>query len=404
LRSAGRLTDLQAVIGVGEILPEGWQSFESVKARSSAVLEVEVRRIFDAVKPDDVAFLLYTSGSTSRPKGVQLVHKGLIENVWRIGERQGATHEDRLWLAVSLFWGYGCSNGMMNMLSHGGCLVLQASFDAAKALALIEAERCTIFYGTPNMAQAMLEHPDFIGRDLSSLRSGTTIGSPEQIKRVAKLGAYKICNIYGLTETYGNSHVTCAESPLDHRLNSVGRPLDGVMQRIVDPETGYECRIGRVGEIRLKGYVTPGYYKNPEATAQALDERGFFRTGDLGYVDENGYLYYRGRLKEIIKTGGMLVSPAEVEAALMKHSGVRMAMVVGIPDAVRDEVLGALIVVAPNQPEPVTAELEALCRENLAAYKVPRRYLCVSEAELPLTTTGKVQKNQLSTKFFAPAN
>ena len=159
-----------------------------------------------------MAYLLYTSGSTSLPKGVQLQHYALIENMWQIGERQKVTEHDRLWLAVSLFWGLGCENALFNVLTHGGCVVLQEHFDAGEALALIERERCTLFYGTPNMAQALHEHPERARRDLSSLRGGATIGTPEQIMRVVELGAREVCNIYGLTETYGNCNV--ADAPI----------------------------------------------------------------------------------------------------------------------------------------------------------------------------------------------
>jgi fatty-acyl-CoA synthase len=179
----------------------------------------------------------------------------------------------------------------------------------------------------------------------------------------------------------------------------VGRPLAGVSQRIVDPSTEEECRIGDVGEIRLKGYVTPGYYRDPEATAKSFDDHGYFRTGDLGFVDGHGYLHFRGRLKEVVKTGGILVSPAEVEAALMNHPGVQLALVVGVPDPLRDEVLAAVIVPrAENAPS--EAELVALCKDQLAAYKVPRRFSFATEEALPLTTTGKVQKNKLAEQFF----
>jgi fatty-acyl-CoA synthase len=130
---------------------------------------------------------------------VQLQHYALIENMWQIGERMHVTEHDRLWLAVSLFWGLGCENALFNLLTHGGCVVLQESFDAGEALRIIGAERCTLFYGTPNMAQALSEHPDRQEHDLSSLRSGGTVGTPEQIKRIVDLGAREICNIYGLT-------------------------------------------------------------------------------------------------------------------------------------------------------------------------------------------------------------
>jgi fatty-acyl-CoA synthase len=397
---AERFPLLQGILGVGDALPPGWLPLFDAAGDDDAGVDAEIRKAGTAVQPGDQAFLLYTSGSTSTPKGVQLIHASLIANPWQIGERQHVVAGDRLWLAVSLFWGLGCVNALMNLLTHGGCVVLQESFDTVEALRLIQDERCTIFYGTPNMAQALHEHPERHRYDLGSLRGGATLGTPEQVQRVIELGATQICNIYGLTETYGNSHVTDADDGLERRLRSCGRPLPGVSQRIVSAE-GADLPPGQVGEVRVKGHVTAGYYKDEALTRQCFDEQGYFRTGDLGYVDQEGYLYFCGRLKEMVKTGGINVAPAEVEAVLMDHPDIYLAYVVGVPDDCRDEVLGAVIVPNPG------AELSALqviahCRANLAAYKVPRLVRFIGEQALPLTTTGKVQKNKLAETFFAP--
>lgn len=385
---------LKRIIHVGARPYRDSIRFDDVYARGRSVADAEVERAAHAVDPKDVAYLLYTSGSTSTPKGVQLQHYALIENMWHIGERMHVTENDRLWLAVSLFWGLGCENALFNLLTHGGCVVLQESFDASEALRIIETERCTLFYGTPNMAQALSEHPDRPKHDLSSLRSGGTVGTPEQIKRVVDLGAGEICNIYGLTETYGNCTVTDAAEPLHIRQASVGRPLPGVDLRIVDPETGKALPQGQVGEIRVKGYVTVGYYKDADKNRAAFDTNGYFITGDLGLLDAEGRLYFRGRLKEMIKTGGINVAPVEVEETLMTHPAVKLAYVTGVPDRQRDEIVAALIVCRPGHSV-AEADLFALCRRQLAGYKVPRLMKFVSEAELPLTVTGKLQKNRL---------
>jgi fatty-acyl-CoA synthase len=396
---AERLPLLTQIIGVGRETPSGWLPFTRLRTLADAVPEHVIERLQRAVRPDDIAYLLYTSGSTSTPKGVQLQHHALVENMWHIGERQHVTEHDRLWLAVSLFWGLGCENALFNVLTHGGCVVLQEHFDPGAALELIERERCTLFYGTPNMAQALHEHPDRSRRDLSSLRGGATIGTPEQIMRVVELGAPDICNIYGLTETYGNCNVTDAATPLERRLHGVGTPLPGVEQRIVDPATGEQLPPGEVGEIRVKGYVTTGYYKDPAGTAASFDEDGFFRTGDLGKVDVDGFLHFRGRLKEMVKTGGINVAPVEVEEILLAHPGVHLAFVTGVPDPARDEVLVAVVVL--KQGAVVSeADLLAHCRGGLAAYKIPRLVRFVTESALPLTTTGKVQKNRIAEQFF----
>lgn len=393
LRAQGRLAALQGIVGVGDGIPPDWVSWDTL-TRAPAV-----SGFIDAARPEDLAFLLYTSGSTSAPKGVQLLHSDLVENTWHIGERMRLTEHDRLWLAVSLFWGFGCSNALPAILSHGGCLVLQESFDATEALQLIERERCSVVYGTPNMIQAMAEHPDLALRDTRSLRTGATLGTPEQLKRAVALGAARICNVYGLTEIYGNCHTTAADDPLALRLESCGRPLPGVSQRIVDVETERVLQAGEIGEIRVKGRVTPGYFKDEAQTRAAFDADGYFRTGDLGMVDEAGNLRFRGRLKELVKTGGINVSPAEIEAVLMTHPGVAHALVAGVPHPTRDEVLGA-VVIARAGSAPTADELRAHCRAQLAAYKIPALITFASEADLPLTTTGKVQKNRLVEVFF----
>jgi fatty-acyl-CoA synthase len=213
---------LRSIVHIGARSYRDSISFEDVGERGRTKPEEVLKAAAQAIDPQDVAYLLYTSGSTSTPKGVQLQHFALIENMWQIGERMHVTERDRLWLAVSLFWGLGCENALFNLLTHGGCVVLQEHFEPKEALRLISSERCTLFYGTPNMAQVLFDHPDRRNYDLTCLRSGGTIGSPEQIMRVVNLGARDICNIYGLTETYGNCCVTDAAEPLEIRCNSVG--------------------------------------------------------------------------------------------------------------------------------------------------------------------------------------
>ena len=376
--------------------PDGLEAFEKLRRLGADVPDSDIDAAQAAVEGEDVACLLYTSGSTALPKGVLLQHFALIENMWGIGERLRLTADDRLWLAVSLFWGLGCENALFAVWSHGACIVLQEHFDAGEALRLIEEERCTIFYGTPNMTLALQEHPDCAGRDLSSFRTGATLGSPEQIRRLVDLGVDEICQVYGLTETYGNCSVNDAHDSLARRIQTIGKPLPGNDIIIADMATGRLLPEGETGEIRIKGYVSPGYYKDPEKTAEAFDENGYFRTGDLGFFDSDGYLYFRGRTKEMIKTGGINVSPAEIEQVLMGHEAVELAYAIGLKDARRDEIVAAVVVAR----EKVEAEtLLALCREILAAYKVPRRLIFVAHTDLPLTSTGKLQKNRLKELF-----
>ena len=393
----------------GRELPGG-VSWESVMLAGEAVPESVVDEAEAAVEPPDVACILYTSGSTSTPKGVQLQHYALIENMWGVGERQRLRPGDRLWLAVSLFWGLGCENALFALMTHAGTIVLQERFEAGEAIDLIEREGCTVVYATPNMVRAIAEHPDFRPERLASLRTGVTIGTPEQVRLLAELGAHGVCNVYGLTETYANCTVTDAHDPLELRAASVGRALPGFELAIEDPETRRPLPAGEVGEIKVRGYVTCGYYRAEDKNREAFDGEGWFLTGDLGYLDESGRLYFRGRLKEMIKTGGINVAPVEVEEVLMSHPGVEQAFVVGLPDAERDEIVVAVVVPrgsagVPREPPGAVDEatLRTHCAGVLAAYKRPRRYRLVAAAELPLTSTGKVRKLGMKDLFATDA-
>ena len=373
--------------------------WSELKALSNRVAPAVWREAAARVQPTDMCYLLYTSGSTARPKGVLLQHAPMIENMWHIGQRQHVRSTDRLWLAVSLFWGLGCENALFNVMTHGASLVLQEHFDAETAVNLIHEEACTLFYGTPNMATALMGAAAYKTRGLSKMRGGATIGSPEQIQRLVDAGLHDICNIYGLTETYGNCHVTDASMPIHSRLRCVGQALPGNRTKICDAESGASLPIGEVGEIRIKGRILHSYFKDTEATRQAMDEEGYFRTGDLGYEDASGHLYFKGRLKELIKSGGMNVSPVEVEEAILRHQAVIAAYCVGIQGDDPQEVdVAAVVVLKPG--ETVRAEaLQALCAVDLARYKRPKKILFVAEHQIPLTTTGKVKKNEIAQLF-----
>jgi len=389
-----RLPQLRRVVSVGDERPAGMVPFEDLWNMGADVSEATLDACQHAVGPDDVAYILYTSGTTSTPKGVQLQHRGLIENTWHIGERQHLGPGDRMWMGISLFWSFGCLNALLAVMTHGGCIVLQEHFDASAALALIERERCTVYYGTPNIALALWEHPDRARRDLSSLRTGAAIGPAPAMQMVMGLGAREICNVYGLTECYGNSHVTDASDPVDVRLHTVGRPLPGMEIRIVDRDTRRPLAAGEIGEILIRGQLTPGYYKDPERNAAAFDTEGFFLTGDLGLVDNDGRLHFRGRIKEMVKTGGINVAPLEVEEVLLGHASVEQAHVIGLPDPRLEEILVAVVVLKDGR-DASPEELRGFCTQALAAFKVPRHFRIMKRADLPVTATGKVQKFRL---------
>jgi len=398
----GQLPLLRQIVCVGHERYPGITRFEELWELGATVSDAELDVLQRAVKPTDVPYLLYTSGTTSTPKGVPLQHFGLIENMFHIGERQHLSEADRLWMGLSLFWGFGCENALFAVLTHGGTVVLQEHFDAGEALRLIERERCTVYYGTPNVALALWEHPDRTRVDLRSLRTGAAIGPPHAIQMVMDLGAHEICNVYGLTECYGNCTVTEACDPVEARLHTVGHPLPGMEIKIADPQTHRPLSPGAVGEITIRGYLMPGYYQDPAQNAAAFDPDGYFLSGDFGFIDEEGRLHFRGRLKDMVKTGGINVAPLEVEDLLTTHPAVEQAYVVGVPDPRKEEVVAAVVVCKPGSA--VTAdELRAFCRKALAAFKVPQRIWFVTRDTLPLTASGKVQKHMLRSMLVAEA-
>ncbi|MEE8436118.1 MAG: AMP-binding protein [bacterium] len=385
---------LRRVVCLGDVEASGLTPFSTLWELGGDVTDTELDARQRAVSPEDIAYILFTSGSTSMPKGVPLQHFGLIENMYNIGERLHLTERDRMWMGISLFWGLGCENALMALMTHGGCVVLQHHFDAEEALALIERERCTIYYGTPNMAFALAADPSRPRRDLSSLRTGVAIGTRQAMQTVVDLGVHQICQCYGLTESYGNCSITDAEDPLEVRLTTVGKPLPGNEVIISDPKTHAPLPSGKIGEIKIRGYMMPGYYRDEERNAESFDGEGFFLSGDLGFYDPDGNLHFHGRIKEMVKTGGINVAPAEIEHFLAELPGVQEAFIIGLPDPIRDEVVAAVVV--REEGATVTAEeLTEQCRAAMAQYKVPRRIEFMEKDQLPLTASGKVRKHIL---------
>ena len=390
-----RLPELRAVIGIDSRRHDGVYAWADALDRACDVRPAALASAQAAVSDADVCFILYTSGSTATPKGVMLTHGGVIANGFDIGERQHLTAADRVWLAVPLFWSFGAANALPAIVTHGGALVLQESFEPGEALALLDGERCSVYYGMANMARALLEHPDRPRRALASMRTGLTIGLPEDLTMTMEaVNARQLCNVYGATETYGNCAVTDAEDPLELRSTTQGLALPGMHIRAVDPAIDRLLPPNEVGELRVKGWVTPGYYRDAEQTRVAFDADGFFKTGDLGAIGDDGRVRFRGRFKEMIKTGGINVAPLEVEAVLLSHPAVKQAYVVGLADRGKGEIAAAAIELHAGATASVET-LTAFCRERLASYKVPARIVFRKADEFPRTATGKVQKPRL---------
>lgn len=340
-----------------------------------------------AVAPTDLATIFFTSGTTAQAKAVVHAHGAITTSARRIGECFGVTTDDAWWGHMPLFWSGGFILGALATLAGGGRLVLQEVVEPGTALALLEAERCTIMAGW-HQASPLIEHPDFARRTLH-LRKGTY--HPQATRLMGP--DHRTVGVYGMSETA--TCVTAArwDDPEEIRTGTFGRPLPGMELRIVDPETRQSLPPGEAGEILVKGpTLMEGYYRVPRSTT--FDPEGFFRTGDRGLLDADGTLHFGGRIKDVIKTAGVNVAAAEVEDALARHPAVQAAHVVGVPDAARGEIIAALVVLRAGAAAEPDA-LQAFCRETLASYKVPRHVFIVDAASVPRTGTGKVEKPAL---------
>jgi long-chain acyl-CoA synthetase len=358
------------------------------------IAEQEPDREIAATAPDDTAVILYTSGTTGDPKGAELTHANLDENAEVSGRTSTELGPGDIVLgALPLFHSFGQTAAMNAALRFGATLVLLPRFDPATALEKMERERVTVFLGVPTMYAAILHHPDRGRRDLSSLRTCVSGGQslPVEILRGFE-GAFgcKILEGYGLSET---SPVACHNHPdRERKPGSIGEPIEGVQMMVVD-ESGEELPPGEVGEILIRGpNVMKGYWRNPEATAEAITPEGWLHTGDLGRTDDDGYFYIVDRKKQLIIRGGYNVYPREVEEVLYEHPAIREAAVIGIPDPELGEEVGAAVALADG--ESATAEeISAYVNERLAAYKYPRRVWFVDE--LPKGPTGKILKREI---------
>ncbi|MBP5858553.1 acyl--CoA ligase [Marivibrio halodurans] len=341
----------------------------------------------------DDALIIYTSGSTSFPKAVRMKHHAIVENGFNIGECQGLRSGDRVFLSPPLFWSYGGVNAMPATFTHGATLVLQGRFEAGEALDLIERHGCTAIYTLPGMTSDLLTHDRFDPSRVATLRTGLTIGSPQDIRRAATdLGIADICNIYGVSEAYGNSCVTDHAWPLERRANCQGMPLPGVELRIVDPDGGGPLPAGEPGLVEIRGYVTPGYCgASATLNETVFTSEGYFRPGDYGYLTEAGEFVFVGRGAELIKSGGINVSPAEIEEVLLRHPQVVQAGVVGVEILDRGDTIFAFVIADPGRLD--ADGLRAYCREHLSSYKVPHRIVFCER--LPQTATGKLLRREL---------
>ncbi|MFB9410642.1 AMP-binding protein [Dactylosporangium matsuzakiense] len=348
---------------------------------------------------DDPINIQYTSGTTGFPKGATLSHHNILNNGFFVAETQGWTEADRVCLPVPFYHCFGMVMGNLGATTHGACMVIPArAFDPGATLQAVQDERCTVLYGVPTMFIAELALPGFADFDLSALRTGVMAGSPcpvHVMKRViADMGMAEVTICYGMTETSPVSTQTARDDDLERRVSTVGRVGPHLEVKIIDPSTGLLVPRGVAGELCTRGYsVMLGYWRQPEATAEAVDAARWMHTGDLATMDEDGYVNIVGRIKDLVIRGGENVYPREVEEFLYGHPDIVDVQVIGVPDERFGEELMAWVRLREGAA-PLDAEgVREYCAGRLAHYKIPRYVKIVDE--FPMTVTGKVRKVEM---------
>jgi fatty-acyl-CoA synthase len=384
--------------GLREVIYVGSAEWDALLVAGDAVDQDRLLAREAELNFDDAINIQYTSGTTGFPKGATLTHHNILNNAYFMGRACGYTEEDRVCIPVPFYHCFGMVLGNLGCTTHGATMVVpEAAFDASAVLETVEAERCTSLYGVPTMFIAELDHPDFAGFDLSSLRTGVMAGSPcpvEVMKRVVSsmhMAEVTIC--YGMTETSPVSTQTAADDTLDRRVGTVGRVHPHVEIKIIDPATGSVVPRGQSGEFCTRGYsVMLGYWDDEERTADAVDPTGWMHTGDLATMDEEGYINIVGRIKDLVIRGGENIYPREIEEFLYGHPDVADVQVIGVPDARFGEELMAWVKLRDGA-ELTEDQVREFCRGRIAHYKVPR-YVRFA-AEFPMTVTGKIQKYKM---------
>lgn len=350
----------------------------------------------DVGSPDDVLAILYTSGTTGKPKGVMLTHTNLLATAAATARALRCMPEDVVLCTVPLYHIFGLGAVLLMGATAGALIVLQERFEPGEALALAEAHRVTVLHGTPTAFEMELRDPSLRTRRLGSLRTGIVAAAPVSrglVRRIRQELVPEVEIAYGLTETSPTVTITQPDDPPEKREETVGRPLAGV-DLVVLGEDGAAQRPGSVGELAVRGYnVMKGYHRQPEETARAFTPDGFFRTGDLAVVDEDGYVRIVGRQKELILRGGFNVHPREVEDLLQAHPAVQEAVVVGVPDEVLGERVCACVIRVEGAIV-TSEEIREFCRRGLAEHKVPDLVQFVSA--FPVTGSGKVRRADLA--------
>lgn len=391
-----KLPFLRNVVTVGFSM-DGCLTWEQMLSRSQLVPREEVRRRASLVKPDDVCNMQYTSGTTGFPKGVMLTHRNIVNNGKTIGDRMDLSTADRMMIQVPMFHCFGMVLSMTSMMTHGGTLCPIPYFSPKSSLSCVNDEKITCFNGVPTMFIAMFNHPDFAKTDFSYMRTGIMAGAncPADLMRRAsvEMNMKEIISVYGQTEASPGCTMGEVNEDLDHRVETVGSAFPGVECKIIDPETGDELPAGESGEFVARGFnIMKGYYKMPEATAQAIDSDGWLHSGDICMKTEDGYYKVTGRLKDMIIRGGENLYPREIEEFYLTNPKVRDVQVVGVPDEKYGEECCAWIILHKGETADET-EMREYGNASIARHKVPKYFMFVDE--FPMNAAGKILKYKM---------
>ncbi|MEM7412781.1 MAG: FadD3 family acyl-CoA ligase [Myxococcota bacterium] len=377
-------------------------SFGAFLAQGDATSDEAFRARADAVSPDDMLDMLFTSGTTGKPKGVMTDHGQNLAVFETWSGLISLCDDDRYLVVAPFFHTFGYKAGWLSSVMRGATIVPQAVFDAEDVLQRIERERITVMPGAPTIYQSLLSVPDWQRFDLSSLRAATTGAAaiPVALIRQMKeeLGFDLVLTAYGLTESCGTVSMCEPDDDPETIANTSGKPIPGVEVRCVDPD-GKDVKPGEPGEIWVRGFnVMRGYFDAAEQTKETITADGWLRTGDIGVMDARGYLQITDRLKDMFIMGGFNCYPAEIENLMFSHDAIAQVAVIGVPDERMGEVGMAFVVPAPGHT-PDADGLIAWCREQMANYKVPRRVEIVDA--LPINAGGKVDKVALRARAAA---
>lgn len=385
---------LKRVVFAGKETPEGMLNFEDLKILGGDFPVEIYEENKKTLNTHDVVNMQYTSGTTGFPKGVMLTHYNILNNGKTIGDGMKFTKTDKLCITVPFFHCFGLVLAMMACITHGTTMVPVERYSPVPVMNAISVEKCTAVHGVPTMFIAMLEHAQFNNFDFSSLRTGIMAGSPcpiEVMKKVIdKMNMREIVIVFGQTEASPGCTMTTTSDSIDKRVNTVGRAFPGVECKIIDPESGEELPINTPGEFCARGYnIMKGYYKMPEATAQAIDKDGWLHTGDLCTVDEDGYYKVVGRIKDMIIRGGENIYPKEIEECLYTCDKVSDVQVIGVPSEAYGEEVMACVILKEGE-EMTEEEVKEFVGARMAKHKVPRYVRFVDS--FPTNAAGKIQK------------